>query len=333
MRERDAGGAGSDRDLDSAYRCVATSVLPSELKNAVLSRLREQGDSVFVARPWTKEDLLRLNKPGIFPHEMFTAAERTLQALRNSDAPCSVWEASDRYGVLTRCPSSLAKELGEKKLSLSRPRGVFDIQNLNVTMAHVAEELLDGFDIFDEGALLSLGSTFTSFHVEDYCLQTMSTLQRVHSRAADACKIWFVTTDPVKGQNMRRAQYHCLCLSVIECADYILVQQEGQTIYIPPLAYHAVQTVYSETVVTEERFSLLCGTLFADLRKESLWRGNVSLWMRNHQTGHRHGSTKCLLKKYVKYVEDPVISKRPSKKQKRKEKAASASATRWNKIK
>jgi hypothetical protein len=119
-----------------------------------------------------------------------------------------------------------------------------------------AAALLDGLDIFDEGALLSIGSTFKAYHVEDYCLQNVATLQRVHKDASDACKMCFITTDPVKGQNLRRAHYRNVCMEVIDGADYVIVQEEGQTVYVPPLAYHAVLTLYSERVPPKERFTL-----------------------------------------------------------------------------
>jgi hypothetical protein len=81
-------------------------------------------------------------------------------------------------------------------------------------------------------------------------------------------------------------------MEVIEGADYVIVQEEGQTIYVPPLAYHAVLTVYSENAVAvEEHFTLLCGTFFADVRRGSVWRESISAWMRGHQTGVQHG--KC----------------------------------------
>jgi hypothetical protein len=51
------------------------------------------------------------------------------------------------------------------------------------------------------------------------------------------------------GQDLQRAHYREVCMEVIEGADYVIVQEEGQTIYVPPLAYHAVLTVYSENVV------------------------------------------------------------------------------------
>ncbi len=296
-----------------------------DIKAAIHRKLEQQRD-VSLSEPLTKSSLLRLGKPVLLEQEIFAATERTLDSLKATNARCSVWEASERYNVLQRRRSRLSKELCDTSSS-SAPRGIFEIQNLTIDVSD--EALLDGFDIFDEGALLSLGSTFTPYHVEDYCLQNLATLQRVHKHASDACKIWFITTDPIKGQNLRRAQYHNLCLEMIEGADYVIVQQEGQTIYVPPLAYHAVLTVYSENVKCEGRYTLLCGTFFADVREGSLWRDCISLWMRNHQTGHRHGSTKSLLRKYVKYVEDPVRAKRLSKRQKRKERASFAVRKRW----
>jgi hypothetical protein len=177
--------------------------------------------------------------------------------------------------------------------------------------------------------MLTLGSTFTQFHVEDYALQNICTLQRIHKKGSDAFKIWFITTDPTKGQALRRAQYHTMCLDVIQGAEFVLVQQKGQTIYVPPLAYHAVLTVYSTSVSSNDQYVLLCGTFFADLRAKSIWRESISLWMNNHQTGYRHGSSQCLLEKYVKFATNQTSTKRPSKKQKRKEKASEAAIMRW----
>jgi hypothetical protein len=209
------------------------------------------------------------------------------------------------------------------------PRSTFEVQGLNVKASDDAAAFLDGLDIFDEGALLSIGSTFKACHVEDYCLQNVATLQRVHEKASDACKVWFITTDPVKGQNLRRAHYRNVCMEVIDGADYVVVQEEGQTVYVPPLAYQAVLTLYSETVTSEERFTLLCGTFFADVKRDSLWRESISSWMRGHQTGFRHESSKGLLKKYAKYVRSPAVKRRPSKRQRRKEKGSNAIRKRW----
>jgi hypothetical protein len=198
-----------------------------------------------------------------------------------------------------------------------------------VKQSEAAVALLDGLDIFDEGALVSIGSTFTAYHVEDYCLQNVATLQRVHEKGSDACKVWFITTDPVKGQNLRRAHYRNVCMEVIDGADYVIVQEEGQTVYVPPLAYHAVLTLYSETVPSEERFTLLCGTFFADVRRCSLWRESISLWMRSHQTGFEHGNKKSVLKKYVKYVKSPAVTRKPSKRVRGKNRASNAVRKRW----
>ncbi len=91
-----------------------------------------------------------------------------------------------------------------------------------------------------------------------------------------------------------------------------------------PLAYHAVSTIYSDQVRPEERYTLLCGTFFADVRLGSLWRELISVWMRGHQTGYRHESKKRLLKKYVKFFISPGITRRSSKRQRRKDKASEA---------
>jgi hypothetical protein len=119
-------------------------------------------------------------------------------------------------------------------------------------------------------------------------------------------------------------------MEVIERADYVIVQQEGQSVYVPPLAYHAVLKVYSENVVAvEEHFTLLCGTFFADVRRGSVWRDSISTWMRGHHTGVQHGNVKSVLKKYAKYVKSPAIRRGSSKRQRRSEKAPKAIAKRW----
>jgi hypothetical protein len=244
-----------------------------------------------------------------------------------ADVECSVWKPNERSGALQSSSSRLSDEL---RLDRCRPRAIFEIQDIDVHVSDDGAALLNGFDIFDEGAVLSLGATFTPYHVEDYCLQNIATLQRSHKNASDACKIWFIVTD-AKGQNLRRMQYRSVCVAMVESADYVLVQQEGQTIYVPPLAYHAVLTAYAASVPRDEQYALLCGTFFADLRKASLWRKSISQWARTHQTGYRHGSDDCLHEKYLKYVQDSSRSKRPSKKQKRRSKASNASKARWNK--
>jgi hypothetical protein len=110
------------------------------------------------------------------------------------------------------------------------------------------------------------------------------------------------------------------------------VQLEGETIYIPPLLYHAVLTCYSHRVPTHDRYTVLSGILFADVREGSLWRKCLPMWVQNHQTGHRHGDKSAVNKKYEKFFDDRV-EKRPSKKQKRSSKAAHASLARWKKVK
>jgi hypothetical protein len=79
----------------------------------------------------------------------------------------------------------------------------------------------------------------------------------------------------------------------------------------------------------EERFTLLCGTFFADVRRDSLWRESISLWMRNHQTGFQHGNKKSVLKKYAKYVKSPAIRRRRLKRLRGKDRASKAVRKRW----
>jgi hypothetical protein len=239
-----------------------------------------------------------------------------------------VWKPSDRYRTLQRCESTVATELVAFAFTNNErgTRSVFEIQGLDVKVSDEAVTLLDGFDIFDEGACLSMGSTFTPFHVEDYCLQNVATLQRVHKNASDACKVWFITTDPIKGQDLCRAHYREVCMEVVEGANYVIVHEEGQTIYVP----HAVLTVYSENVVaSEEHFTLLCGTFFADVRLGSVWRELIPTWMRGHQTGVQHGDKRSVLKKYAKYVKSPAIGRGVSKRQRMRGKASKAIRKRW----
>jgi hypothetical protein len=308
----------------------ALSGLSDELLTTILRRQQQVQDDPLLL---TRKRLLRLNEPVLLPQELFTAAERTLDTLKATDAPCCVWKPrSDRYGTLHRCESKLSTELATGTANKNRradSRSIFEIQGLNVKVSGMAAALLEGLDIFDEGALLSMGSTFTEYHVEDYCLQNVVTLQRVHKEASDVCKVWFITTDPVKGQNLRRAHYRNVCMDVIDGADYVVVQEEGQTVYVPPLAYHAVLTLYSENIPPEERFTLLCGTFFADVRLGSVWRESISLWMRSHQTGFQHGNKKSVLKKYAKYVKSPAVRRGRSKRQRGKERASKAVRKRW----
>jgi hypothetical protein len=206
------------------------------------------------------------------------------------------------------------------------PRGLFDISGLGRTVSVTAEKLLDGFDFVDEGELISLGETFTQYHVEDSAMANIQTLQRVHKRVHDAFKVWIFTKD----QSQRRAQFKTPSVEMIKNADNVLIQLEGQTVYIPPLVYHSVLTCYSKHVSAEDRYTILSGRMFADTREGSLWRKSLPVWVQNHQTGRRHGSKESVFKRFAKYLPVEGEQRPPSKKERRSLKARTASSARWN---
>lgn len=206
-----------DERARSMSKCIVASHLPQELRDAIVGKLQTQ-ETLLHDGELTKGAVFDLAKPVLLSHQVFTAAEPTLPVLKATDAACCVWKPCERSGVLQRCPSRLSEEL---RLERCRPRAVFEIQDLDVDVSSDGAALLNGFDIFDEGAVLSLGAPY---HVEDYCLQNITTLQQSHKNASDACKVWFIVTDPVKGQHLRRAQHHSVCAALVESADYVLVQ-------------------------------------------------------------------------------------------------------------
>lgn len=319
--------------MKEVFECLNGSCLSKDLICALQSKLKRQS-SVNLVEPLTKTSILRLDRPVVLNQEMFCVAQLSLEALMNAGAVCNVWERSERLGVLERVAVKLSPDM---RPSNGISRVFMDIQGLSKTVSASGEALLNGFDIFDEGEVLSFGSTFTPHHVEDYCLQNIATLQRVHDCPTDSFKVWFVTStaNATNGQKLRRSHDQRIGTDLVESADYVLVQLEGQTVYLPPLTYHAVLTGYS--VTCKERFALLSGTCFADTRNGSLWRDCLPVWVRNHQTGYRHGSKKSVLKNYVKFLDKEENGRRrPTKKRKTKTlsiRAKRAAQKRWEKVK
>jgi hypothetical protein len=100
--------------------------LSGELKAAILRKQVTLLSTSSVSL--TKRSVLRLNEPVLLSHELFTAAERKLDALKATDAPCCVWKPSDRYstcnGANQQLPLSWLPQLtGESPIASSRFKG------------------------------------------------------------------------------------------------------------------------------------------------------------------------------------------------------------------
>ncbi len=303
--------------------CLDDANMDDALKDAIKQKLSARKNSCS-NRVLSKRDLYgALSEAVVLDDELFVVKDTSMDGLKRTEATCAVWRQNGRSGVLQRQEEvKLADALHE--WNKSPPHGLFDIDGLDRTVSSAAERLLEGFDFVDEGELISLRETFTQYHVEDSAMANLQTLQRVHDRPGDAFKVWIFT----KNQTQRRLQFKTPSVEMIEKADYVLLQLEGQTMYVPPLLYHAVLTCYSKNVVAEDRFTVLSGRFFADTREGSLWRMSLPVWVQNHHTGYRHGSKESVFKRFAQFL-DVKGEKRPSKKQKRSLKAQKASFARW----
>jgi hypothetical protein len=181
----------------------------------------------------------------------------------------------------------------------------------------------DGVDVWSEGCIINRGPTLTRWHVEDQCLATLCTLAPIHGKRG-CFKVWCLAR-PTTGQQARRA-VSSNWLECLEHAETVIVQREGDSVYIPPLHYHTVQTFFCQHVEATLRFSVLCGVGLADTREGSIWRRRIAAWAANHHTGHSHGSMDAVREDYRQFVKKP---KPPtSRKRNRFSRAVSA---RWEK--
>lgn len=315
--------------------CIEGSSLSTELKEAILSKLENQ-ENVVVEHAdlshWQRT-MLRMNKPAVFPEEFFVVKQTTMVSLKKKKkATCAVWVPNERTERLQQQSLPLPQAL-DKYLDV--PYAIYDICGLDWQNLDMAKHLLQDCDIFDESSVLSVGETYTRYHVEDHALENFQTLQRVHKNSGEAFKIWFFSIDPDRGQSLRRAQDHMVSERLVHDADYVIVQLEGQTMFIPPLVYHAVVTAYAAHVPAEKQYTLMSGTLFADIREGSLYLERLRIWVQKHQTGHRHGLNVAALPigydELLNMRRGTETSETVTKKQKRKKKASLASLARWKK--
>lgn len=300
------------------------------MKEAIHRKLQDASFRVSV-KDVTQQVLFNQETPLLISEELFTVHPLEISDLERKKLQCVEWQPSERTGVLAKHKRALRNVLNEKRDWLEHPFALYDFVGLDADTSQAASRLLDSLDVFDEGAVMSFGSTFTRYHVEDYAMANLQTLQR---RQGNSFKAWFIVVDPVRGQQLRRAQDHVVSERLVESADYIIIQREGETIYVPPLAYHAVLTAYHRDIPVKDRYTVLSGTLFADTRSGSLWRKRLVVWAQNHQTGHRHSGGQnrdAVYRGYAKYLDVPTTKRRPSKQQRKKDKAAKASNSRWSK--
>ena len=160
-------------------------------------------------------------------------------------------------------------------------------------------------------------------------LANFQTLQ--HCGTTSVFKIWFIVVDPNRGQLLRQSQDHVVSERIISECDYILVQQPGQTVYLPPLVYHAVLTCYGSNVEPRNQFTMLAGIFFADTRPGSVWRERLPVWSKYHHTGHRHGyNVNAVNEAFHQFLGSAGDSsgKRKSKKRQIHEKSKAANAAR-----
>lgn len=127
------------------------------------------------------------------------------------------------------------------------------------------------------------------------------------------------------GQQWRRAQDHQISERLVHNAE-----REGDTLYVPPLWYHAVVTVFADSVSANAQFSAACSILFADVTAGYLWRERVRDWVQAHHTGARHGVVSKVHRKYQKFL-SPTRKVGKPKKRVPASKASKAAKARWSK--
>jgi hypothetical protein len=152
----------------------------------------------------------------------------------------------------------------ERLSMLGNGGGIFDICGLSRKVTKKMHDFCHGdCDVYEDGAVISVGQTLTKYHVEDLALANVQTLQRVHTSEGEAAfKVWFIACNPSRGLKLKRANEHSVSPRLVRDAEFIVIQREGDTIYLPPLAYHAVVTAYSTNVSPSMRYTLLSGDLF-----------------------------------------------------------------------
>ncbi len=119
--------------------------------------------------------------------------------------------------------------------------------------------------------------------------------------------------------------------AMIAESGVVLVQQEGETVFLPPLTYHSVFTGYPASSAAAACMAISSGVWLADDTEGSHWRTCLNSWVQSHQTGHRHGTEAAVHKQFAKFL-TPAHDReprKPSKRQKRKAKGKKAMKARW----
>jgi hypothetical protein len=253
----------------------------------LIGKLKAQGSKFKVSSNDIDQRLVfKHTAPLLIAEELFKVkGGASLQRLRRQkQLTCGEWIPSSRGGNLIKHTRPLHEVLCEDRITkrdnMTPSFSPFDIMGVQANVSPCAERVLNGLDIFDEGALITFGSLFTRYHVEDYGMANFQTLQRTKGHSF---KVWFIITDPVRGQSIQRGRDHVVSERLVDSADCILLQREGETVYLPPLTYHAVITGYACNLPLKDCYTLLSGRLFADVREGSLWRNCLNTWVQNHQ--------------------------------------------------
>jgi hypothetical protein len=155
--------------------------LDSELVEAIRTKMVSPRSSLTQANLYADCELALLQE------EFFSLKDPHLSSLQKRSNECVVWNRNGRTGVLQQERVKLSQALADMEQG---PRSIFGIGGLPRTISARVLKLLNNLDVIDEGALISIGETFTAYHVEDYSLANFQTLQRVHEKPGDAIKIW-----------------------------------------------------------------------------------------------------------------------------------------------
>lgn len=304
------------------------STLPIDMQDAVLARVAMQKCLVWQDGQFTRNAVHGLREPVVLQSEQFTLHNVSLESMGTATGHIYCRNARGAMEQAEAQVGEIVKQAwGDNKPCMAM--GIFDICGLTRDVTPKMRNFFRReFDVYDDGAVISLGQTFTKYHVEDLALANIQTLQRVHRSRDAAFKIWFIETSPARGLMLKRANEHTMSPRLARDAEFIVIQREGDTIYLPPLCYHAVVTAYGNRVPLRDQYAVLSGTFFADLREGSVWRERLPLWLESHHTGRRHGSIEV---RYAQYLpsKGQRSERRPSKKRVRKDKATAALLQRW----
>ena len=176
---------------DAVPALVEGAKLSPGLKAALMERLME----CRIDRAVSRADL----EGSRATEELFRLKNRDVESIlrENPGASGFVWKRRERSRVLERRKVPLAAAVREAAASAA-PYSIFDISGLRSVASANARDVLDGFHVINEGVLMTFGETFTPFHVEDYAMANVQTLQRAHSDPAVGAAAAVVTAPVAK---------------------------------------------------------------------------------------------------------------------------------------